>query len=106
MPLSGVAAYALSKKAVASVAAGIDHYEVDGQDLVIKPIEGEELRISFSVPSKGVSITDVVLNADNSFTISFSDGTTTTTAPVNVSAATYAETDNDAGGKTATISGN
>ncbi len=48
MPLSGVAAYALSKKAVANVAAGIDHYEVDGQDLVIKPIEGEELRIFFS----------------------------------------------------------
>lgn len=106
MPLSGIAAYALSKKAVANITAGIDQYEVDGQDLVIKPIEGEELRIHFSAPSKGVSITDVMLNADNSFTISFSDGTTTTTDPVNISTATYNETDNDAGGKTATISGN
>lgn len=38
--------------------------------------------------------------------ISFSDGTMTTTDPVTVSAATYAETDNDAGGKTATIGSN
>ena len=77
--MNGTTAYALSKKKLTSVVAGIDHWYTDDVEKTITCVttDGTELTLHFQQPSDGVSVVNVEVDtSDNHLIITYSDGTT------------------------------
>ena len=79
--MNGTTSYALSKKLVASVTAGIDHWEVDDTEktLTVYTLDGSELTLHFEQPS-GIESIDV--DANNHLVVTYTDGRVETTEHV------------------------
>lgn len=79
--MNGTTSYALSKKLVASVTAGIDHWEVDDTEktLTVYTLDGSELTLHFDQPS-GIESIDVDTN--NHLVVTYTDGRVETTEHV------------------------
>ncbi len=79
--MNGTVSYALSKQMVASVTAGIDHWEVDDTEktLTVYTLDGTELTLHFEQPS-GIQSIDV--DANNHLVVTYTDGRVETTENV------------------------
>jgi hypothetical protein len=88
-------AYATSKVYTNQVALGIGSMRVEGTTVYFTILNtGEEVSVTLPTPKDGVSIENVVLNADNTITCEMSDGTTKTTDPLTISTTNIAYTTN------------
>ena len=77
--MNGTTAYAILKKRLTSVVAGIDHWYTDDVEKTITCVttDGTELTLHFQQPSDGVSVVNVEVDtSDNHLIITYSDGMT------------------------------
>lgn len=80
--MDGVTAYALSKKVAASAVSGVKSMSVDGQTLTINTKDSGVLKMVFSIPSDGRSLTDIDVNDKNQIVFTMSDGTEITSGVI------------------------
>lgn len=75
------------------LALGITSVRVEDTTVYFTIVEtGEEVSVTLPTPKDGVSIENVVLNADNTITCEMSDGTTKTTDPLTINTTNIAYT--------------
>lgn len=77
------------------LALGITSVRVEDTTVYFTILDtGEEVSVTLPTPKDGVSIENVVLNADNTITCEMSDGTTKTTDPLTINTTNIAYTTN------------